>query len=76
MTPHQPAEDLFWNRVLSASEAITAADQSTETLLALLAALEEGFYDSFDPADEFPAYATVSLCRSIRRHLEPRKPRQ
>lgn len=63
------AEDLFWNRLLSASEAIESPDESLESLAALLAGLEEGFYDRFDPADSFQAYAAVSLCRAVRRRL-------
>ncbi len=62
-------EDVFWNRLLMASETIGDCDPSLESVVALLAGLEEGFYDQFDPADSFQAYAAVSLCRAIRRRL-------
>lgn len=67
-------EDVFWNRLFLASEAISETrtgepDQALESLIALLAGLEEGFYDRFDPADSFQAYAAVSFCRAVRRCL-------
>lgn len=69
MNQSSAPEELFWNRLLSASEAIESTDESVESLIALLSGLEEGFYDRFDPADSFQAYAAVSLCRALRRRL-------
>jgi hypothetical protein len=65
---------LFWNRVLTITEALEAPDASAECVKSHLLALEEGFRDAFDPAEDFQAYVTVALCRSIRRNLDaPRR---
>lgn len=61
---------VFWNRVLTISEALEAPDTSAECVKSHLLALEEGFKDAFDPAEDFQAYVTVALCRSIRRNLD------
>lgn len=62
-------EAVFWNRVLTLSEAVEAAD-STQVVEDHLRALEEGFSGAFDPVDSFQAYVTLNLCRSLRRRLE------
>ncbi|MFP5413967.1 MAG: hypothetical protein ACLGG1_02965 [Gammaproteobacteria bacterium] len=68
---HTPsAETVFWNNVLTIAEAVLNSGQSAETLRGHLLALEEGFLHAFDPADSFQEYATLTLCRSIRRFLE------
>lgn len=69
MSDSQNPETIFWNRVLTLSEAIEAAD-SADSLKNHLLALEEGFGNAFDPADSFQAYVTLTLCRSMRRNLE------
>ena len=70
MTDPHSLKRLFWNRVLTISEALESPDASTDSLRQQLLALEEGFRDAFDPADDFQAYVTVALCRSIRRNLD------
>ena len=70
MSNSQSHHTLFWNRVLTISEALEARNASAEALREHLLALEEGFRDAFDPADDFQAYVTVALCRSIRRNLD------
>ncbi|HEX7034147.1 MAG TPA: hypothetical protein VF210_00145 [Pseudomonadales bacterium] len=62
-------EAVFWNRVLTLSEAVEAAD-STQAIEDHLRALEEGFSGAFDPVDSFQAYVTLTLCRALRRRLE------
>lgn len=69
MTEPQNPEVLFWNRVLTLSDSLEAADDAA-TMKSQLLALEEGFCDAFDPADAFQAYVTLNLCRSLRRGLE------
>jgi len=70
MTDSLPINAVFWNRVLTVSEALEGAESSSDSLRQHLLALEEGFRDAFDPADDFQAYVTVALCRSIRRKLD------
>lgn len=70
MNHTQSAETLFWNNVLKVSEAALSADHSAESVCGLLLALEEGFAYSFDPADRFQEYVTLTLCRSVRHLLE------
>ena len=70
MIDSKRSETVFWNKVLTVSEALEAPDASTEAMRTHLLALEEGFRDAFDPADAFQAYVTIALCRSIRRNLE------
>lgn len=60
----------FWNQLLNLAEGIDTSAASLDDLYGFLLALDEGHAGRFDPADQFPEYATVQLCRSIRRRLE------
>jgi hypothetical protein len=75
-----PEQTLFWNRVLGAADAIeqqgrppvSQSAQSTDDAAFMseqLSGLIEGFGQCFDPAEAFPEYATVLLCRSLERLL-------
>ncbi|MCB1702706.1 MAG: hypothetical protein KDI14_17960 [Halioglobus sp.] len=63
-------ESLLWNRVLVISESMDEPDCSVEHIANMLCGLEEGFAGAFDPADDFPEFATHRLCRSMRQLLD------
>ena len=60
----------FWNQLLTLAEGIDSSAGSLDDLCGFLLAVDEGHSGAFDPADQFPEYAAVQLCRSIRRKLE------
>lgn len=62
-------ESPIWNRVLVLAESMDEPECSIEHIRNLLCGLEEGFADTFDPAEDFPEYATHRLCGSLRRLL-------
>jgi hypothetical protein len=62
-------ESLLWTKVLLLSEAIDDKNHSIEDIQSLLCGLDEGFSSIFDPADNFPEFATLRLCRSIQQIL-------
>ena len=61
---------VFWNRVLTLSETMEVPELSTEDLQCSLLGIIEGFAHTFDPAEDFPEYATLRLCRSFSDLLE------
>ncbi|XOV90063.1 MAG: hypothetical protein ACFHX7_09300 [Pseudomonadota bacterium] len=74
---------LFWNRVLGIADAIEAGHcapghpatsqmDQVHHAREQLAGLIEGFGEQFDPADAFPEYATLLLCRALERTLDQR----
>lgn len=82
MSHSQPTRQttLFWNRVLGVADAIetgccgethpsTSQMDQVRHAREQLAGLIEGFGEQFDPADAFPEYATVLLCRALERTL-------
>lgn len=69
MQPEE-TEILFWNRLMAAADAMACETASPGEVYAQLLALEEGFLTQFDPADTFPAYASVKLCQALRKHLD------
>lgn len=66
MTLPSGHEALFWNRVLTAAEAIEDTSLSAPAVSGLLLALDEGFGDLLDPVQSFEAYAVLRLCRAVR----------
>jgi hypothetical protein len=71
VTARAEVERLFWDRVLGISEFIDSGNIAIEELRKNLLGLDEGFADRFDPANAYPEYVTVRLCRAIRNSLEP-----
>lgn len=65
LSPESP----LWSRVLVLAESMDEPGCSIENIRNLLCGLEEGFADTFDPAEDFPEYATHRLCGSLRRLL-------
>lgn len=68
----------FWNHVLSRRDVIAAinprAADAREQVLAQLSTIDECFERSFDPADQFEEYVTLSLCQALAAALKnPRK---
>lgn len=62
--------DRFWTQLVTVADAINAPTTSNELVEGHLLALLEGYADEFDPADEFPQYATLYLIRSIHRRVK------
>jgi len=56
-------------RVYALSEAMEDPRCSEAEIIGLLRGLEEGFAEASDPAEQFPMFATLSLCRSMERML-------
>lgn len=72
MTTPSPSTGL-WQYLLTLAETLDRAPASLEDLHGHLLALEEGFAGTFDPADEFPEFAVVALCRALRRQVEQQR---
>ena len=69
MTSELPRESPLWHRVLVISETMDEPECSIEHIRDLLRGLEEGFADTFDPAEDFPESAAHRLCGAMRRLL-------
>lgn len=67
------ADHHFWNQLLARSEVIAAINADTDEgrtqLLAHLHTLEE--MPRQDPAENFEAYVTLTLCRAVATALSP-----
>jgi hypothetical protein len=63
------ADPQFWNQLLARSDAIAGIDggddDPRQQLLAQLETLAEQYRHAFDPVDDFEAFVTVALCRSV-----------
>jgi hypothetical protein len=70
--PDLPCKSVLWNQVLLLSETFEDPKISLEDLRQQLCAVEEGFSGAFDPAEDFPEFVTVRLCRSLQRALQRR----
>lgn len=61
--------NIFWNQLLSLTEELnSSANAKEENIKALATQLESiciSHERSFEPADEFEEYVTLSLCRAI-----------
>lgn len=64
-----PVESPLWNRVLVISESMDDPAVSIRQIRGLLCGLEVGFAGTFDPAENFPEFATHRLCRCLERML-------
>lgn len=62
------ATDVFWDRILTLTEADDEA--SMEQIRAGLLGIDEGFSGLIDPADSYPEYVTMLLCRYMYRVTE------
>jgi hypothetical protein len=60
-----PGSDLLWTRVLALAETMEQADCDLMEIQDFLNGIQEGFADSADPVEDFPAYAALRLCRSM-----------
>ncbi|MEQ8689238.1 MAG: hypothetical protein RIC89_00175 [Pseudomonadales bacterium] len=62
----------FWNHLLTLSEEIATSNSapSLAELNARLLTVEEAYARTFDPADHFPEYVSVLLCKSIKQLIE------
>lgn len=60
----------FWNRLLGVADVIDDPGVSADDLRAHLLAVEEGHGQALDPADQFPEYTALMMCRALRRRLE------
>ena len=58
-------ESLLWMRLLVLSESMDDPECSAEHVIAFLRGLDEGFAHGIDPAEQFPEFATIRLCRSM-----------
>jgi hypothetical protein len=58
----------FWNQILQLTEASEATPKNE--ICAALLGIEEGFFGSVDPAEDFEKYVAISLCRHMRSVLE------
>lgn len=61
---------VFWNKLLFLADELNASDDPPGVLGTRLLAIEEGFSGAFDPAENFPGYVALALCRGMRRRLE------
>lgn len=57
--------NIFWNRVLDLTEI--GDDASLAEFRSALLGIDEGFSGLIDPADSYPEYVTISLCRHMYR---------
>ncbi|MFT7220165.1 MAG: hypothetical protein ACI8Z1_001782 [Candidatus Azotimanducaceae bacterium] len=62
------ATDVFWDRILTLTE--TDDEASMEQIRAGLLGIDEGFSGLIDPADSYPEYVTMLLCRYMYRVTE------
>ena len=60
-----PQESPLWMRLLVLSESMDDPECAAEHVIAFLRGLEEGFAHAIDPAEQFPEFATIRLCRSM-----------
>ena len=60
---------IFWNQVYSLTEQLTANvntdHDQIQTIISQLESICIAHERSFEPADEFEEYVTLSLCRAI-----------
>ncbi len=70
MTGTNPDAHVFWGRLLTVVDDLADPDCTLEDLKAHLLAVDEGFSNAFDPADQFAEHVAVLLCRAVRRKLE------
>jgi len=70
MSTNPEPSTIFWNRLLAAVDIIDQQAVPTDEAVACLLALEEGFSECFDPADNYPEYVAVMLCRAARHRIE------
>jgi hypothetical protein len=61
--------ELLWLRALAIAESMDEPGGSLKEIEGYLHGLDEGFAGSADPVDNFPAYVTVRLCRSMAKVL-------
>lgn len=63
------ADPQFWNQLLARRDAIASIDDgdddACQQLLEQLETLAEQYRQVFDPVDDFEAFVTVALCRSV-----------
>ena len=60
-----PQESPLWMRLLVLSESMDDPECAAEHVIAFLRGLEESFAHAIDPAEQFPEFATIRLCRSM-----------
>ncbi|RLQ20692.1 hypothetical protein DWB85_16310 [Seongchinamella sediminis] len=68
MNSPQP-ESPLWMRLYVIAEAMEDPASSEAEIIGLLRGLEEGFAETNDPAEQFPVFATLRLCRSVDKML-------
>ncbi len=64
------ATRVFWGRLLTVVDELDDPSSTLGDLKAHLLAVDEGFSQAFDPADQYAEYLTVLLCRAVRHKLE------
>lgn len=64
------ATRVFWGRILTVVDDIDDPSATLCDLKAHLLAVDEGFSQTFDPADQYAEYLTVLLCRAVRRKID------
>ena len=60
-----PEESPLRMLLLVLSETMDDPECSAEHVIAVLRGLDEGFAHGIDPAEQFPEFATIRLCRSM-----------
>ncbi len=70
MKTNHNSSSIFWDRLLAATDLIDHKDVTSDEAIASLLAIDEGFSAQFDPADQYPEYVAIMLCRALRHRIE------